>query len=81
MIRMCARAARSPVVTRAAVEREGVPKPTDAGVQRAGKDLRGIGGAVGAWTLKFRADAATDFKSLPTDAVDELYLVLNYTIA
>ena len=36
---------------------------------------------LGSWTFKLRADTATDFKSLPADAVDELFLVANYTVA
>ena len=33
------------------------------------------------WTIKIKEDLVTDFKSLPTDAIEELFLIINYTIA
>jgi diadenosine tetraphosphate (Ap4A) HIT family hydrolase len=35
----------------------------------------------GAWTLKIQRDGAADFKSLPPDEIQELFLIVNYTIA
>ncbi|HEU5173610.1 MAG TPA: hypothetical protein VFT96_02570, partial [Gemmatimonadaceae bacterium] len=51
------------------------------GMHRASKDLTGSEIAFGAWTLKLREESATDFKSLAPDAVDELFLITNYTVA
>jgi len=33
------------------------------------------------WTLKIREDGAADFKSLSSDAIEEIFLIINYTIA
>lgn len=57
------------------------PDPTYQGLHRALKDLTGSEIDFGAWTLKVRRDGATDFKSLPTDAVRELFLIINYASA
>jgi len=57
------------------------PDPTYHGLHRALKDLGGSEIDLGVWTLKLRADGAGDFKSLPADAVRELFLIANYTIA
>ncbi|HET9454498.1 MAG TPA: neuraminidase-like domain-containing protein [Gemmatimonadaceae bacterium] len=51
------------------------------GMHRASKDLTGSEVAFGAWTLKLREESAADFKSLAPDAVDELFLITNYTVA
>lgn len=58
-----------------------VPDPTYQGLHRAARDLTGNEIALTPWTLKLRAPGATDYKSLPPDSVDELFLVINYTIA
>lgn len=55
--------------------------PTYQGLHRAFKDLTGSEINLGAWTLKLQLDGAADFKSLPEDAISELFLIINYTIA
>jgi hypothetical protein len=59
------------------------PDPTYQGLHRALKDLTVTGSEInfGAWTLKLQLEGAGDFKSLPGDAVKELFLIINYTIA
>lgn len=63
---------------------------TYQGLQRGAKSLTGaevtLSSALvpaNAWTLelKLASAAANDFKSLPADAVQELFLVVNYTLA
>ncbi|MGW0231443.1 Tc toxin subunit A-related protein [Actinopolymorpha singaporensis] len=71
----------SPLGTTPADELTVAPDPTYMGLHRATKDLAGSEVPFGAWTLKLRADGATDFRSLAPDAVDELFLVVNYTVA
>ncbi|HEX2085959.1 MAG TPA: hypothetical protein VHF89_09780, partial [Solirubrobacteraceae bacterium] len=36
---------------------------------------------VGTWTLKLRRQGAPDFASLPPDALDELFLIVNYEVS
>jgi hypothetical protein len=55
--------------------------PTYEGLHRAFKDLTGSEIDLGAWMLKVRADAATDFHSLPADAIEEMFLIINYTVS
>ena len=55
--------------------------PTYQGLHRAFKDMSGSEINLGVWTLKLQLDGATDFKSLPEDAISELFLIINYTIA
>ncbi len=57
------------------------PDPTYEGLHRAFKDLTGSEIDLGAWTLKVRTDAATDFHSLPADAIEEMFFILNYTVS
>ena len=57
------------------------PDATYQGMHRAFKDLTGSEVALGDWTLKVQRDGAADFKSLPTDAVKELFLVVGYKVA
>jgi len=45
------------------------------------KDLTGSEVDLNTWTIKVKEDAVADFKSLPTDAIEELFLIINYTIA
>ena len=54
--------------------------PTYQGMHRAAKDLTGNEIKLDAWTLKCKLDGAADFKSLPADAIEELFLIINYTI-
>lgn len=56
------------------------PDPTYQGLHRAAKDLSGNEVGLTPWTLKLRTPGAMDFKSLPADAVDEIFLVVNDTI-
>ena len=57
------------------------PDPTYQGLHRAFKDLTGSEISFGTWTVKLKIDGAADFKSLPPDAIQELFLIINYTIA
>jgi hypothetical protein len=45
------------------------------------KDLTGSDVDLDSWTLKVKLDGAGGFKSLPADAIKELFLIINYTIA
>ncbi|MFE6737735.1 Tc toxin subunit A-related protein [Streptomyces tubercidicus] len=56
------------------------PDATYQGMHRAAKDLTGHEAPMTGWTVKIRKAGATDFHSLPADAVDELFLILNYTV-
>jgi Tc toxin complex TcA C-terminal TcB-binding domain/Neuraminidase-like domain/Putative peptidoglycan binding domain len=58
-----------------------VPSTTYQGLHQASKDLTGSEVELGTWTLKVKLDGATDFKSLPTDAIEELFLIINYMVA
>lgn len=58
-----------------------VQDPAYLGLLRGAKDLTGNEASFGAWTLKVRLDGATDFKSLPADAIQELFLIVGYTVA
>ncbi|HEY5916070.1 MAG TPA: hypothetical protein VIU13_01650, partial [Chryseolinea sp.] len=53
---------------------------TYKGLHRATKDLAGAEAQLGSWTLKIKKDGVADFKSLPVDAIEELFLIVNYTI-
>ena len=55
--------------------------PTYQGLHRAFKDLTGNEVDMNSWTLKIQVDGAGDFRSLPIDAIEELFLIINYTIA
>jgi hypothetical protein len=59
------------------------PDGVYSGLHRDIKDLTGSEIDLGVWTLKLRKVEvpAADFKSLPTDAIQELFLIVNYTIA
>ena len=57
------------------------PDPTYQGLHRVLKDLTGSEIDFGAWALKIKLDGVADFKSLPSDAIQELFLIINYTIA
>ncbi|MFC9585845.1 neuraminidase-like domain-containing protein [Streptomyces yangpuensis] len=56
------------------------PDPTYRGMHRAAKDLTGQEAPMTGWTVKIRKAGTPDFHSLPADAVDELFLILNYTV-
>jgi hypothetical protein len=56
------------------------PDPTYQGLHRALKILASEID-LGAWTLKLQRDGTADFKSLPADAIQELFLIINYTVA
>ncbi|WP_157979563.1 Tc toxin subunit A-related protein [Kribbella monticola] len=55
--------------------------PAFAGMHRAVKDLTGAELVLADWVLKLRADGAADWHSLPADAIEELFLIINYTVA
>lgn len=55
--------------------------PTYQGLHRAFKDLAGSDVDLNSWTLKIQTDGVADFKSLQADAIEELFLIINYTIA
>jgi peptidoglycan hydrolase-like protein with peptidoglycan-binding domain len=57
------------------------PGSTYQGLDEVSKDLSGNEVDLDTWTLKLKQDGAADFKSLPADAVEELFLIINYTIA
>lgn len=59
------------------------PDATYKGLHRATKDLTGNEVPFGNWTLKVRRDGPlpNDFTSLPEDAIEELFLIVSYTIA
>ena len=57
------------------------PDATYAGLDHAVKDLSGSEIDFGSWTLKLQQDGAADFRSLPDDAITELFLNIAYTIA
>jgi len=57
------------------------PGTTYQGLHQASKDLNGSEVDLDTWTLKVKLDGAADFKSLPADAIEELFLIINYTIA
>jgi hypothetical protein len=57
------------------------PDTTYAGLHRASKDLAGSEASFTGWSLKVRKQGATDFSSLPPEAITELFLILNYTVA
>lgn len=57
------------------------PGTTYRGLHQASKDLVGSEVDLGTWMLKVKLDGAADFKSLPADRIEELFLIINYTIA
>ena len=57
------------------------PDATYGGLHRALKDLTGSEIDFGSWTLKLRLDGVADFKSLPDDAIEDLFLAITYTVA
>ncbi|MGA5552385.1 neuraminidase-like domain-containing protein [Streptomyces pseudogriseolus] len=56
------------------------PDSTYRGMHRASKDLTGHEAPMTGWTVKVRKAGVPDFHSLPADAVDELFLILNYEV-
>lgn len=56
------------------------PDSAYQGLHRAAKDLTGTEPALTGWTMKIRRSGAADFKSLPADAIRELFLIVNYTV-
>lgn len=44
------------------------------------KDLTGSEVDLNTWTIKIKEDGEDNFKSLPADALEELFLIVNYTI-
>lgn len=57
------------------------PDPAFEGLHRAARDLTGAEVPLGPWTVKIRTQGAADFRSLPVEAVSELFLVVNYTVS
>jgi hypothetical protein len=56
--------------------------PTYQGLHVAPKELAsGSEIEFDAWMLKIQLDGAADFKTLPPDEIEELFLIVNYTIA
>ncbi|CAM5487770.1 Virulence plasmid A protein OS=Streptomyces fumanus OX=67302 GN=GCM10018772_40510 PE=4 SV=1 [Streptomyces fumanus] len=58
-----------------------LPDPAFQGLHRGARDLTGSEADLDDWTLRLRRTGATDFRSLPVDAVTEVFLILNYTVA
>jgi hypothetical protein len=54
--------------------------PTFEGMHRVSKDLDSEV-ELGTWRLKLQRDRAEDFKSLPADMIEELFLIINYRVA
>ncbi|MGY1582266.1 Tc toxin subunit A-related protein [Streptomyces sp. MN13] len=54
--------------------------PYYQGLHRGVKDLTGSEVGLRDWTLKLRRTGAADYRSLRPDAVEELFLVVNYTL-
>ncbi|BAV06840.1 hypothetical protein SAMN05421788_102526 [Filimonas lacunae] len=54
---------------------------TYQGLNSVLKDLTGNEVNLNSWTVKIQEDGATDFKSLPADAITELFLIINYAIS
>ncbi|MFJ2256990.1 neuraminidase-like domain-containing protein [Streptomyces sp. NPDC087844] len=57
------------------------PDPTFQGLHRGTRDLTGGEVDLDDWTVRLRRTGATDFRSLPVDAVTEVFLIVNYTVA
>jgi hypothetical protein len=51
-----------------------------AGLVRALFELTGDGVPLGPWTVRIRRLGSRDFTPLPPDAIDELFLIVNYTL-
>ena len=73
----------SPLGTTAADLLTLAPDATYKGLHRATKDLTGSEVPLENWTLKLRRDIPppNNFTSLPEDAIEELFLIVNYTLA
>ncbi len=71
----------SPIGTEASNLLSMSPDTTYEGMHRVLKDLTGAEISLGAWTLKVMPDGASDFKSLPPTAIEDMFLIVNYTIA
>ncbi|GLY94446.1 neuraminidase-like domain-containing protein [Actinoplanes sp. NBRC 103695] len=56
------------------------PDTAYRGLHRTAKDLNGSEAPITGWTLKLRKAGAADFRSLPPDAVTELFLIIAYTV-
>jgi hypothetical protein len=57
------------------------PDDVYQGLYQVSKDLTGNEVDLGIWTIKVKLNGAADFKSLPVDSIEELFLIINYTIA
>ncbi len=53
---------------------------TYQGLHNSFVDLTGSEVALNTWTIKMKENGAGDFKSLPADAIEELFLIINYAI-
>jgi hypothetical protein len=51
------------------------------GLHNSSKDLTGNEVNLNSWTIKIKENGVGDFKSLATDAVKELFLIINYAIS
>ena len=51
------------------------------GLHHGAKDLTGAEVPFGPWTLSLRLDGAADFRSLPPEAIEDLFLAVNYVVA
>ena len=54
---------------------------TYQGLHNVSNDLSGSEVDLNSWTIKIQEDGATDFRSLDVDAIEELFLIINYTIS
>ncbi|MEA5461682.1 neuraminidase-like domain-containing protein [Arcicella sp. LKC2W] len=51
------------------------------GLHNVSKDLTGSEVDLNNWTIKIKENGINDFKSLPHDAIQELFLIINYSIS
>ena len=51
------------------------------GLHNISKDLTGNEIDLNTWTVKIKEEGVGDFRSLPADAIQELFLIINYTIS
>jgi len=51
------------------------------GLHNTSKDLTGAEVDLNTWTVQVKEDGVVDFKSLPGDAMEELFLIIQYTVS
>jgi hypothetical protein len=51
------------------------------GLHHAAKELVGAEVDLNTWTIQIKEAGATDFRTLPSDAIEELFLIVQYTVS